>query len=445
MKDLNKIFNPENVAVIGAKSEKGSVGQGLMENALQGKRKVFAVNPFRKEAMGSKTFPSILDIPGKVDLAVVAVPAKSVLNVVSECCRKKVKGIIVISSGFAEVGRKDLQDEISGLAQKNGIPLIGPNCLGIIRPGSGLNASFAPAFPKEGGIAVISQSGALMDSIIDRSLLENYGFSALVSYGNGANLGLNDFLEWFGNDEKTRAIVLYLEGIEEGRDFLKIARKVSQKKPVFVLKAGKTSAGKTAAATHTGSLAGSYEIYKAVFKQAGLKESESLEEMFDAAKASAWQPGIRNGVGVVTNGGGYGVLAADCCSRYGVELVKLSASTKKKLRSCGKMNSFFSPVNPLDILGDASAERYEAAVNCLLGQKNIRGLIILQTPQIMTETEKNARIIAKAQKKHPKKAIVCVLSGGKFALPGKEILERNHIPVYSDPKRAVMAMRNLIE
>jgi acyl-CoA synthetase (NDP forming) len=276
-------------------------------------------------------------------------------------------------------------------------------------------------------------------------LSENYGFSALVSYGNGAGLGMNDFLDWFGRDQKTKAIVLYLEGIENGREFLRISKNVSLKKPVLVLKAGKTTAGKAAVSTHTGSLAGSYDIYKAAFEQAGLIECETLEEVFDSAKALAWQPRIKNGIAIVTNGGGYGALAADYCSGSGVIVSKFDDKTTRRIRALMAVHPFFSLANPLDILGDAPAERYRAAAACLLDQDGINGLIVMQTPQIMTETEKSAKMIAKAAKKHPRKAIVCVLSGGKLSLPGMKILEMNHIPAYSDPKRAVTAIRNLIK
>jgi len=448
MRNLDKIFSPKSVALIGATDRPGSVGLGICKNLLEGKnqRKIFFVNPYHKMVFGQKTYPLITSIKESVDLVVVAVPAKIVPKVVKECCEKKVGGIVVISSGFAEAGKegKILQDKITKMVREVEIPLIGPNVLGVIRPSIKLNASFAPATPKRGEIALVSQSGALIDSVIDKSLVENYGFSNLISYGNEAELELTDFLEWLGKDKETKVIAICLEAIKNGKHFMEVAKKVLKKKPIVIQKAGRTKAGAKAVTTHTAALSGSAEIYSAVFEQLGLFEAETTEELFDVAKALAWQPKSKNGIGIVTNGGGVGVLMADFCEKFGIKLPKLTQKTIQKLEKSKIMHPAFSKRNPLDIVGDALSDRYKLAIETLLEQKEIYGLIIIQTLQIMTEVLENAKVIIEAQKKFPEKPIICCFMGGKFTKPGIDLFEKSKIPNYPDPKRAALAMRALI-
>ena len=448
IKKLKKIFNPKNIAVIGASSEIKSVGWGLMKNLLESKkkRKIFAINPNRKQVLGIKCLPSVKSVKGPVDLALIAVPASIVLRVTKECCEKKVGGVVIISAGFAESGKKGkvLQNKISEMVKKAKIPLIGPNVLGIIRPSLGFNASFASTLPPKGGVAFLSQSGALIDSVIDSAVAENYGFSVIISYGNEADLTLSDFLEWLKYDKKTKAIAIYLEGIKQGRRFMQIAKEVLKIKPIVAIKAGKTKKGMEAVLTHTASLAGSAEIYSAAFKQSGIIEVDTIEELFDIAKVLAWQPKCKNGIGVVSNGGGCAVLVADYCEQFRVNLPKLAPETVRKLEKSQKMHPTFSERNPLDIIGDALSDRYKVAVESLLGQKNIHGLLVIQTLQVMTETEKNSKIIIEAQKKWPHKPIICSFLGGKLTQPGIKLLEKNNIPNYPDLKRAARAINSLI-
>jgi len=449
MDKLNRIFNPKTLAIIGAKPEEKSVGWGLMKNALQGKskRRVFAVNPHHKEVLGVKCVPSVMSIQEEVDLAVIAVPAKIVPKVVEECCQKKVGGMIIISSGFGESGKegKLLEDKIKETARKAGVPLIGPNCLGVIRPGNLLNATFAPALPKSGEIAFISQSGALVDSVIDENFKKNYGFSALISYGNEADVTLADFLWWAVEDPKTKVIALYLEGIKEGREIMNVFSEVSAKKPILAVKAGRSRAGKKAVSSHTGSLAGEYPVYQALFKQTGVAEADTVRELFSSAKALAWQPKCENGIAIVTNGGSCGVLLADYCQELGVKLVELSEETLKKLNKPGVMHPAYSGRNPLDVVGDALSDKYKSAIEALLEQSDIKGLIVVQTLQIMTETEKNAKIIIEAKKKWKDKPIIAAFLGGPITAPGAKILEDNHIPNYGDLKEAALAIKSLIK
>ena len=450
------IFNPETVAVIGATDRNGSVGRGLVKNLLEGKgvsaqggskRKIYLVNPNRNKVFGIKTFPKIGAIDEEIDLALIAVPAKFVLKVVQECCQKKVGAIIIISSGFAETGAKGarLQRQIQNLTNRANIALIGPNCLGVLRPCTRLNASFAPISPKAGKIALISQSGALLDSIIDASTDKSYGFSAIISYGNEAGLCLPDFLNWAKKDSETKVIALYIEGLKNGREFFETAKNVSEKKPIIVLKGGKTEESRKAVSSHSGALAGTAQIYSAAFKQAGLIEVQSLEELLDTSKALAWQPKCKNGIGIVTNGGGAGILTTDYCQRFGINLTSLDSSTKRKIDESKATDSSWSKNNPVDIIGDALSGRYKVAINALLGQKDIYGLIVIETLQTMTQPIKNAKIIIEAKKKYSKKPILTIFMGGKLTNPAIKLLEKNKIPNYSDPLRAVRAMRALIK
>ncbi len=445
---MEKILNPKSVALIGSTNRKSSVGLGISQNLLQGskKRKIFFVNPFKNKILGKKSYPSIKNIKGQIDLVIIAVPSSVVLKTVQECADKKVGGVIIVSSGFAETGKKGrlLQDKVVKVLKKSKIPLIGPNCLGIIRPASSLNASFAPAMPSSGSIGFLSQSGALVDSVIDTDLLKKYGFSFLASYGNQSDLDVCDFLEILEKDPKTKSIALYIEGLKDGKKFIEVAQRVNQKKPIVVLKAGFSKKGKKAISSHTDSLAGNYQIYQTAFKKAGIFQVETIEELLDVSLTLAWQKKCKNGIGVVTNGGACGIMSSDWCEKMNVKLPPLNKKTIKKLKNPEIMNSNFSPNNPMDIIGDALSNRYELAVNQLLQQRNIKGLIVIQTFQIMTESKKNAKIIIKSQKIYKNKPIIACFLGGKFTAKGVEILRKSKIPNIEEPRRAVLAMKSLI-
>ncbi len=356
--------------------------------------------------------------------------------------------MIVVSAGFAEVGDagKKLQAEIVEIANKNNIALLGPNCLGLIRPSKALNASFAPTMPPAGNVAFITQSGALADSIIDWSVEQRYGFSTLISIGNRAQLDTPDYLEWLENDDETKAIAIYSEGIRNGKRFVEVASRVNIKKPIIILKAGKSATGMNAISSHTGNLAGEYRVYEAAFRKAGLHIARNVEELFDLAKALADLPKCReNAVAIVTNGGGAGVLCADHCEKYGVELVKLKKQTIDKLDASGKMHSAYSRSNPLDLIGDALPERYEAAVEILLQEDYIHGLIVIQTLQTMTDPEQDARIIVDAKKRHKNKPIICAYMGGQFSRKSRDVLEFNGIPDFNEVEKAARAMKALVD
>lgn len=451
---LDSFFNPKSVAVIGASRQKDSAGQGILKSLLQGgvfqsrtnkpfKGKIYPVNPSAEKILGITCYKSILDIKGTVDLAVIAVPAKIVPIVVKECAKKKVKSAVIISAGFSEIGNHDLEKQV--LANKGSMRIIGPNCLGLFRPNSSLNASFGPCMPIEGNIAFFSQSGALIDSVIDWSLERNYGFSAVVSMGNKIDIKFTDLLKWAEQDKETKAIAVYLEGLKNGRSFIDVASKISRKKPIVVLKAGRSETGMKAVSSHTGSLAGSYELYKAAFRQAGIHMADDVEDLFEIANVLASLPPCENNIGIITNGGGAGVLCADQCENLGIILSNLTKETILKLDKSGKMHPAYSRNNPLDIIGDAKHERYETAINCLLEQKDIHGLIVIQTLQTMTEPMMDAEAIITARKKFPDKPIIASYMGGKFSRKAVELLQSKKVPEFNVPYKTARAMKALID
>ena len=459
MRNLDGLFEPKSIAIIGASRDHNSVGYGILRNLNTGcvfqcryckpfLGSLHPVNPYAEKVQGIRSYPSITSIEENVDLAIISVPAKIVPIVMEECVKKKVKAIIVISAGFAETGKegKELQEKITEIARKAKIPLLGPNCLGVIRPSSSLNASFAPSMPPQGSVAFVSQSGALADSIIDWAIEARYGFSAVVSYGNKADLNIIDFLEYFAQDEETKAITLYIEGIDDGKRFLEVAKKVSKIKPIIALKAGRSEHGRKAVSTHTGSLAGSYKVYEAAFKQAGVILADNVEEMFDLAKALAHQPPCSgNNIAIISNAGGPAVLTTDYCDKFGINLPELKKSALNKLNDSEIMHKAFFAKNPLDLIGDALPERYKLAINTLLGEKYIDGVLIIQTLQTMTDPEEDANVIIEAHKKYPHKSIVSTYMGGHFIDKGSKMLEENGIPDYNDPKKSVRAMKALID
>jgi len=447
MRDLSKIFNPKTIAVVGASPKENSVGLGLAKNALLGQqdREVFFVNINQPEVLGVKTFKSILEIQKEIDLVVIAVPAVAVKEVVKECCEKKVGSIIIISAGFSEIGKEGeiIQKEIIKLVKDANISLVGPNCLGIIRNQNNLNASFAPELLKQGNVAFVSQSGAILDAIIDGA--GNLGLSYAISFGNEADVDLNDFLEWLEKDDATKVIALYVEAIKDGKRFMEIARRIVKTKPILVLKAGKFDTGKNAIKSHTGSMAGDYKVYNAVFKQIGVIEVDSIEELSDIAKLVSCQKKCENSFAIVTNGGGCGVLSADYCKQNGINLVKLSKETIDKISESEVMNKAWSKANPVDIVGDASCERYKVAIEAVLNQNNVSGLIVIQTPQIMTNALENAKVIVEAKKRFPNKPIICFFLGEKMSEQAIKFLEENNILNYSELKRGINAIKYLIK
>ena len=449
-------FNPKSVAVIGASRDKSSAGYGVLKSLLKGgvfksttnqpfTGKIYPVNPKTKNIQGQKSYSSIKDIPGKADLGIICVPAKIVPIVLKDSIGK-INSAVIISAGFSEIGNSELEKEILTIARNANIRIIGPNCLGVMRPSKKLNATFGPCMAYPGDIAFFSQSGALIDSIIDWSLEREYGFSTIVSMGNKSDIDIPDLLEWAAQDKETKAIALYIEGIKNGRKFLRIASKVSKLKPIVALKAGRFKTGMKAVSSHTGSLAGSYDVYKAAFKQSGVHIADNVDDLFEMAETLSIQPPCKkNNIAIITNGGGAGVLCADHCENLGINLAKLSQKTLNKLDNSGKMHPAYSRKNPLDLVGDALSDRYKIAIDAVLSQQNVYGLIVIQTLQTMTQPVLDAKAIIAARKKFPEKPIIASYMGGHYTKKAAQLLEDNNIPDFNVPYKAARAMKALID
>ncbi|MFX1318021.1 MAG: acetate--CoA ligase alpha subunit [Promethearchaeota archaeon] len=440
--NLDHIFNPKNIAVIGASEEEGSVGHILMRNlAMNGfGEKVFPVNIRRTEVMGIKAYPTVGEISQPIDLAIIATPAKTVPEIVEECGKKGIRGIIIISAGFKEIGSEGLalEKELIELKKKYNLRIIGPNCFGIIRPSIQLNATFAEAMPKAGNIAFISQSGALGSAIIDWALGQNLGFSNFVSVGSMIDVDFGDLIDYFGTDPQTRSIILYIEGISDARKFMSAARHFAKTKPIIVVKAGRFSESAQAAASHTGSLTGSDLVYDAAFKRAGIVRIEEISDLFNAAETLGMQPlpeGPR--LAIVTNAGGPGVMAADALLQKRGKLAQLSETTIKKLNKI--LPPFWSQGNPIDILGDADAQRYREAMSICLADKNVDGILLIYTPQAIAAAETIAQNIVSAcdARGGCEKTILTSFMGGNKVEKANQIFTENGYPTYWTPEHAV--------
>jgi acetyltransferase len=432
---LEKLFEPEVVAVIGATPKEGKIGNIILKNLKEFKGKVYAVNPKYSEVLGFECYPSVELIPDRVDLAIVAVPSESVLSVLEGCGRKGVKNVVVITAGFKEVGNYALENKLVEICKKYGINLVGPNCLGIMNTRNNLNATFSRITPPKGRIALLSQSGALILAVIDWARYNNIGFSKVVSLGNKAVLNENDFMEYFIEDEDTDVVMLYLEGIEDGRRFMEVARRLSKVKPVVAIKSGKTEAGAKAASSHTGSLAGSYEACRSAFKQCGVVEAESIEELFDYSLLLSHIKGFKGGVAIVTNSGGPAVIASDAIDVFGLKLAKFERKTVEKLRLIlPPIANFY---NPVDVLGDADAERFGKTLKAIAEDNNVGAIVAILTPTAQIDFLKSAEYVASIRK-----PIVTCFIGGESVEKAVEFLKEKGIVNFTDPVRAVKALRS---
>ena len=440
--NLDKIFNPESVAIIGASDEEGSVGYAIVKNFTQlgYAGKVYFVNIRKPEILGVKTYQTVEQIPEPVDLAIIATPAKTVPDVVEQCGKAGIKGVIIVSAGFKETGPegKALEDKILEIKKKYDLRIIGPNCIGIIRPRINLNATFVDKVPKEGNVAFLSQSGALGSAILDWAIHENIGFSNFVSVGSMIDVDFGDLIDFFGTDPKTKSILMYVEGITEARKFMSAARHFARTKPIIVVKAGKFSESAKAVASHTGSLSGEDDIYDAAFKRAGIVRVEEIDDLFNAAEVLGTQP-LPSGpnLAVITNAGGPGVMATDALIAKGGKLAKLSQKTMDVLN--GILPNFWSRGNPIDVLGDAKADRYKAAVEACLNDENIDGILIIFTQQAVAESVEIAKAIVELvkSKAYQNKTILTSFMGYGAVQEANSIFNANHIPTYSTPEQAI--------
>ena len=447
IKNLSAVFNPSSIAVIGASREPNKIGHVIVKNFVDGgfAGKVYPINPNAEEILGLKSYSSVLKVPGKIDSAVIAVPEAAVAGVLEQCGKKGVKGVVLITGGFSEVGNFEDEKKIAAIANKYGMALIGPNCMGVLTPASRVDSVFLPIYklgrPRVGGISFISQSGAVGGCIVDLAARAGIGMSKFVSYGNAAVIDETDLLQYLASDPDTDIIVVYLEGLRDGRKFLEVAREITKKKPVVILKAGKSASGAEAALSHTGSLAGSAEAYRAAFRQANVIEAATLEQLFDFAKIFDQILPCGGRVGIITNGGGMGVLATDSLEDEGLQLASLSGETKKLLRI--SLPAYANARNPLDLVGDADSHRYEVAINAMLRDGNIDMilLIILFQTAAIDSSVVNIAIRASDLKKKP---IIAVCTGGEYTEMHKRILESYGIPTYSSPSSAMRAISRFL-
>ncbi len=442
--DLDKIFKPRSVAIVGASDQEGSVGYTLVQNLTQYgyQGEVFLVNIRKKEILGRKVYAKLEDIPAEVDLAIIATPAKTVPNLVEDCGRSGIKGVIIISAGFKEIGQEGrlLEQKIKRISEKYSLRIIGPNCLGIIRPDIGLNASFLEKYPKTGKIAFISQSGALGSAILDWAIHENIGFNNFVSIGSMIDVDFGDLIDYFGTDPKIRSILMYIEGVTDARKFMSAARHFAKTKPIIVVKSGKFAESAQAAESHTGSLSGEDHVYDAAFKRAGIVRVDEIEALFNAAEVLSTQPlpkGKR--LAIITNAGGPGVMATDSLISHNGKLSKLSSESIAKLDEV--LPSFWSKANPIDLLGDAKADRYKAAVEACLKDDGVDGLLIIYTDQAVTESDQIAKTIVKTlkEKNIEEKTILTSFIGYEAIEEANRVFRCNNIPTYQTPEEAIKA------
>jgi len=455
-KDLEFFFNPKTVAVVGASRKPGKVGYALLKNLKEFyKGKIYPVNPNADEILGLKAYPKVSSIPDEVDVAVIAVPAPKVIDVAKDCGEAGVKGLIVISGGFKEVGPEgaELERRLVEVVRKYGMRLIGPNCVGVYVPKTGMNTLFLPrerqGFPKHGGIAFISQSGAFGSAVLDWAAMRGVGISKFVSYGNKADVNDADLLAYLREDPDTRVITIYIEGVEDGRSFLKALKETTPVKPVAVLKSGRTEAGARAATSHTGALAGSDAVYSAAFKQSGVIRAYGMEELFDIGMALSMQPpapGDR--VAVLTVGGGSGVMTADALADLGLKVPRLSEETVSKLRKV--LLPIASPYNPVDVTGSATDEHLIESAKILIKSGEVDAIVWLPyyivpgiSPNLNKEFMKALKEVM-AEVKYPI-PIVGVATGGSWTWKFAREAEEMGIPMYLSPERAAKAVKALVD
>ncbi|MGD8985299.1 MAG: bifunctional acetate--CoA ligase family protein/GNAT family N-acetyltransferase [Desulfobacteraceae bacterium] len=441
--NLDKTFKPSSVAIIGASEKEGTIGHSLLRNVLEGgyEGQVFPINPQYKSVNGLAAYRSVLDINQPIDLAIIATPIAKSPSIIKECVKAEIGGAIIISAGGKEIGSKGkkLEQEIKKEADRGGLRIIGPNCMGIVSGEAKLNASFATLMPLPGKLAFISQSGAICSAILDLSIKEGIGFRYFVSIGSMLDVDFGDLVNYLGNDPEVSSIVLYIENLTNIRKFMSAARAVSRVKPIVVLKAGKSMAGARAASSHTGAIAGEDVVYDAAFKRAGIVRVDTIEELFDCAELMAKQPIPKGpGLAIMTNGGGPGVMAADALSTHGLEPVSLTTETMKRLDDF--LPPFWSRGNPVDILGDASPERWRRALEVCFEAREINALLIIFVPQALSNAVTVAEAVAKLLYEKPHPPLFAVWMGGENVEEGMRILNNAGIPTYETPERAVSAL-----
>lgn len=450
MNDMEYILSPKSVAVVGASNRPGSLGLAVFRNLIDGGYQgiLYPVNPKAKSVRGVKAYPSVTEIPDEIGMAVLIVPSEQVESIIEESAQKGIRGCIVITAGFKEIGGLgvELEKRVRAVAKAHGVRMLGPNCLGVANTNQAvrMNATFARKMPKTGNIALVSQSGAMCVAILDYAAGRNMGFSKFVSIGNKADINEIDLLRYLRDDPDTKVIIMYLEDISDGHAFIDVARDITLTvgKPILALKVGRSAEGARAAASHTGSMAGTDTAYDAIFMQGGIQRVEGVNELFNYALAFSSQPlpkGSR--IAIVTNSGGPGIMATDALIRPGITMAPLSEETKSRLRA--KLPPTASVHNPVDVIGDADAKRYEAAIRCTLEDEAVDGAIVILAPAATTEIMETAQIVPRiAQDIH--KPILCSFMGLVDVSEGVRYLEKNGIPSYPFPEDASRTMAAMV-
>jgi len=457
--NISYFFNPKSIAVIGASATLDKVGYNVLRNIIESKYsgKIFPINPKNKEILGYKAYKSVLDVPENIDIALLVIPSKFVNSITEECGKKGIKGLVIITAGFKEIGGEGItrEQELIKVANKYGMRIIGPNCLGFI--GVNYNGSFAANTPKKGHIAMISQSGAMLTGMMDYSMDQAFGFSCNISLGNKADMDEIDFIEYLANDQNTKVILCYLESIEDGEKFLRVVPKAARKKPIIILKSGVSVAGARAASSHTGALAGSDIAYDLAFEKCGVLRANSIAELFDYGEIFLYQPIPKmNSFAIVTNAGGPGIVATDSFEREGIKFAQFSEPILHLLRE--NLPAEAAIFNPIDIIGDATPKRYEFTIKTIFGLNHetvqgsiaeeditTHGALIIMSPQAQTKPAEVAKLIYDITSKSlSDKPIVCALIGGVSMVEATKYLKQHHIPCYRFPGRAAQSLRGLV-
>ncbi len=468
IKQLGGFFDPRSVAIVGATKKINKAGHVIFKNFVENKNRgvfkgeVFAVNPNEDSVLGFQSYPSLTKIPGELELVVIVVPAKIVPDIMRDAAAKKVKDAVIISSGFGEVGNHELENEVVEIAQKAKIRVLGPNCLGVYDTRTGVDMLFLPETkilttgdeviatprPFKGDIAIVTQSGAFGVSALDYLTGRQIGVSKFVSFGNKCDVTETEMLTLMLHDKETKVILLYVEDIKHGREFMEAAREVSKKKPIVAIKAGRTAAGARAAASHTGAIAGSDQIYDAVFAQTGVLRAKDMEEFFDAGKALAMQPPAEGlNVGVITDAGGPGIMAVDECELKGLAVKRFSEKTIQKferLKEAGKLPKFATNFNPVDITGSGTSEMFEYATQILFEDHEICGVIMLGLHHTPALQEDYIDRVAKVANRFDKPIVACDIGETEMALHTRFRFDKLGIPAYSSPEDAARAMNALV-
>lgn len=447
MSELAGLFNPKSAAIIGASKSPGKIGNVIVKNIIGSgyKGKVFPVNPKESEIEGLPCYPSVDKIPEPAEMVVLSVPAVRSLEIAEACGRAGVKYLVVITAGFKETGKEglELERKLLEICRKHEMRMLGPNCVGLMDTHAPINASFAAGSPLKGEIAFISQSGAMVLSILDWSYRVGLGFSKFISLGNKADLTEAHFIEDAAEDPNTKVILCYIEDVEKGPHFLDVARQASRKKPVIILKSGTSQAGAQAASSHTGALAGSDLAYETAFNQSGVIRARNMPELFDLAVAFANQPipaGDR--VAVITNSGGPGIVATDNIEEKKLKMARFSKETIEALRNYLPAES--NIYNPVDVLGDAKADRYHFALKNVLADPGVDSAVVLVCPAAVTEPAETARAMAQMRKEYPDKPLFAALMGGERLEDGEKILSQAHIPCFTFPEPAITSISGMV-